>query len=121
VLEVPARLDPVRRQLDEYFTGRRTEFDVPLDWSLTSAFRRRVLQRLFDDVVYGQVVSYRDLAVRVGSPGAARAVGTAMATNPIPLIVPCHRVLRTGGDLGGYGGGLDTKRWLLKLEGATLA
>src|SRR5262245_4761483 len=121
VLKAPDRLDAVRRELDEYFDGRRTEFDVPLDWALSvSGFRRRILQRLRADVTFGHVVSYRDLAVAEGSPGASRAVGTAMATNPIPIVVPCHRVLRTGGALGGYGGGLDAKRWLLTLEGVTL-
>jgi methylated-DNA-[protein]-cysteine S-methyltransferase len=121
VLRAPHRVDAARRQLDEYFDGTRTEFDMPLDWRLSvSGFRRRVLQRLFHDVGYGHVVSYRDLAVAEGSPGASRAVGTTMATNPIPIVVPCHRVLRTGGALGGYGGGLDAKRWLLRLEGVSL-
>jgi methylated-DNA-[protein]-cysteine S-methyltransferase len=121
VLTAPERLDDARRELDEYFAGRRTDFDLPLDWALSgSDFRRRILQRLYADVGFGHVVSYRDLAVAEGSPGASRAVGSAMATNPIPIVVPCHRVLRTGGALGGYGGGLDAKRWLLALEGVTL-
>lgn len=121
IVTVGQRTDPVRRQLDEYFEGRRTRFDVPLDWRLARGFRRTVLEALAAEVPHGAVVSYKDLAVVAGSPRASRAVGTAMATNPIPVIVPCHRVLRTGGALGGYGGGLDTKRWLLTHEGVTLA
>ncbi|HEX9992786.1 MAG TPA: methylated-DNA--[protein]-cysteine S-methyltransferase [Acidimicrobiales bacterium] len=116
VVEAPARLDPVRRQLDEYFEGRRTSFDVPLDRALSSGFRLKVLREL-ERVRYGEVTTYRDLATRVGNPRASRAVGTAMATNPIPIVVPCHRVVRTGGHLGGYGGGLPAKEWLLRLEG----
>jgi methylated-DNA-[protein]-cysteine S-methyltransferase len=119
VIEAPARLDQPRRQLDEYFAGKRHDFDLPLDRSLSHGFRLQVLEEL-STVPYGMVVSYRELAVRVGNPKASRAVGTAMATNPIPIVVPCHRVLRTGGALGGYGGGLPTKRWLLHLEGAAL-
>ena len=98
----------------------RFVFDLPIDWRLSRGFRRVVLQSLHAEVPYGHVVSYRELAERVGHPGASRAVGTAMATNPVPIVVPCHRVLRTGGALGGYGGGLDMKRALLALEGATL-
>lgn len=110
------RLDPVRRELDEYFEGRRDHFEVALDWRLSSGFRRTVLEHLYSDVPYGHTVSYLQLATLVGNPKASRAVGTAMATNPIPIVVPCHRVLRTGGHLGGYGGGLDTKVKLLALE-----
>jgi len=110
------RLDPVRRELDEYFEGRRDHFDVALDWRLSAGFRRTVLEHLYADVPYGRTVSYLELATLVGNPKASRAVGTAMATNPIPIIVPCHRVLRSGGALGGYGGGLDAKRHLLALE-----
>ncbi|MEO7555730.1 MAG: methylated-DNA--[protein]-cysteine S-methyltransferase [Acidimicrobiales bacterium] len=121
VVELPARLDRVRRQLDEYFAGTRTTFDLSIDWQLSHGFRRTVLERLYGDVGYGQVVSYRDLAERVGNPKASRAVGTAMASNPVPIVVPCHRVLRTGGALGGYGGGLDMKRALLTLEGSLVA
>jgi methylated-DNA-[protein]-cysteine S-methyltransferase len=116
VVEAPARLDGVRRQLDEYFEGRRQAFDLPLDRALSSGFRLKVLREL-ERVRYGQVTTYRELAARVGSPRASRAVGTAMATNPIPIVVPCHRVLRTGGHLGGYGGGITAKEWLLRLEG----
>lgn len=121
VLEAPARLDPVRRQLDEYFDGVRQRFELPIDWSLSRGFRREVLQRLFAEVGFGEVISYQGLAQRVGKPKASRAVGTSMATNPVPIVVPCHRVLRTGGALGGYGGGLDVKRFLLRHEGALLA
>jgi methylated-DNA-[protein]-cysteine S-methyltransferase len=119
VVHLPARLDAARRQLDEYFAGRRRHFDVALDRRLSHGYRRTVLEAL-SDVPYGQTVSYRDLAERTGNPKASRAVGSAMATNPIPIVVPCHRVLRTGGALGGYGGGLDVKAWLLRLEGALL-
>ena len=121
VIEHPAGVDTIRRQLDEYFEGRRTEFDLAIDWRLSNGFRRMVLERLFADVHFGEVVSYLDLARLVGSPKASRAVGTAMATNPLPIVVPCHRVLRTGGGLGGYGGGLPMKQKLLTLEGALLA
>ena len=118
VVQAPARTDPVRRALDEYFEGRTATFQLPIDWQLSRGFRRDVLEALHRDVGFGHVVSYRDLAQIVGRPKASRAVGTAMATNPIPIVVPCHRVLRTGGALGGYGGGLDVKRWLLRHEGA---
>lgn len=119
VVRLPARLDAVRRQLDEYFAGRRRHFDLDLDRRLSRGYRLAVLEEL-SRVPFGQTVSYKDLAERTGHPGASRAVGTAMATNPIPIVVPCHRVLRTGGALGGYGGGLDTKVWLLRHEGALL-
>jgi methylated-DNA-[protein]-cysteine S-methyltransferase len=110
------RLDRVRRELDEYFEGRRDHFELALDWRLSSGFRKTVLEHLYADVPYGHTVSYLELATIVGNPKASRAVGTAMATNPIPIVVPCHRVLRTGGNLGGYGGGLETKVRLLELE-----
>lgn len=116
VVEAPGRLDEARREIDEYFDGRRDHFELPLDWRLSSGFRRTVLEHLYADVPYGHTVSYLQLATIVGNPKASRAVGTAMATNPIPIVVPCHRVLRTGGDLGGYGGGLETKVKLLALE-----
>ncbi len=116
VLEAPGRLDEVRRELDQYFEGRRDHFEVPLDWRLSGGFRKTVLERLHADVAYGRTVSYLELATMVGNPKASRAVGTAMATNPIPIVVPCHRVLRTGGHLGGYGGGLPVKVKLLELE-----
>ena len=117
VLEVPTRLDAVRRQLDEYFEGRRRRFDVPVDLRLVRGFRRKVLDATAR-IPYGMVASYREVATRAGNPGASRAAGTALALNPVPIIVPCHRVLRTGGNLGGYGGGLERKRFLLDLEAA---
>jgi methylated-DNA-[protein]-cysteine S-methyltransferase len=117
VLEAPARLDPVRRELDEYFEGRRLEFDLPLDWSLTHGFTQRVL-RATAKVPYGQVSSYRQMATKAGNERAVRAAGNALGANPIPIVVPCHRILRTGGALGGYGGGPERKEFLLKLEGA---
>jgi methylated-DNA-[protein]-cysteine S-methyltransferase len=119
VVHLPARLDDVRRQLDQYFAGKRRAFEVPIDRRLSHGYRRTVLEAL-TEVPYGETVSYKDLAERTGNPRASRAVGSAMATNPIPIVVPCHRVLRTGGALGGYGGGLGTKVWLLQLEGALL-
>jgi len=120
VLEAPAQLDQVRRELDEYFAGTRTAFDLPLDWSLVhSTFRRRVLEHT-NRIPYGQTLSYQDVAGLAGNPQATRAAGTALGSNPIPLVVPCHRVLRTGGALGGYGGGLAIKRQLLDLESGHL-
>jgi methylated-DNA-[protein]-cysteine S-methyltransferase len=119
VLEAPARLDEVRRELDEYFTGNRTEFDLPIDWQLSHGFLRRAREECFR-IPYGQVRTYKQLAEAAGSPEAVRAAGNAMAKNPIPIVVPCHRVLRTGGALGGYGGGLECKRWLLDLESGAL-
>jgi methylated-DNA-[protein]-cysteine S-methyltransferase len=120
VVRLPRRLDVVRRELDEYFSGRRHDFDVPLDRRLSRGYRLEVLEEL-SRVRFGETVTYKDLAERTGHPKASRAVGTAMATNPIPIVVPCHRVLRSGGALGGYGGGLDTKAWLLRHEGALLS
>jgi methylated-DNA-[protein]-cysteine S-methyltransferase len=120
VVRLPGRLDEVRRELEEYFAGRRRRFDVPVDRRLSRGYRRTVLEALSREVPYGQTVSYKELAERTGNPKASRAVGSAMATNPVPIVVPCHRVLRTGGALGGYGGGLDTKVWLLRHEGALL-
>ncbi len=116
MLEAPTRLDPVAKQLDEYFTGRRHTFDVALDWSLSQGFRRRVLRRLAADITYGTYASYAKLALLSGSPRAVRAVGTACATNPIPIVVPCHRVIRSDGTMGSYRGGPVAKRALLELE-----
>ena len=116
MLEAPARLDPVVRQLDEYFVGRRHGFDVELDWSLSQGFRRTVLKHLNTDIAYGNTASYTALARLSGSPKAVRAVGTACATNPIPIIVPCHRVIRSDGAVGAYRGGPAAKRALLDLE-----
>ena len=104
-------------ELDAYFAGALREFSVPLDWSLTSAFHTRVLTALARTVRYGRVTGYQDLARKVGEPGAARAVGVAMGANPLPVVVPCHRVVESGGGIGGFGGGLETKRALLALEG----
>ncbi|WP_217245187.1 methylated-DNA--[protein]-cysteine S-methyltransferase [Streptomyces sp. AC602_WCS936] len=105
------------RQVEAYFAGRRHDFDLPLDWSLISGFNREVLRELASGVPYGSVVGYGDLAVRVGQSGAAQAVGTAMGANPLPVVVPCHRVVGSDGGIGGFGGGVDTKRQLLALEG----
>ena len=119
VLEAPAKLDELRRELDEYFDGRRHDFDIPLDWRLTGGFMQRVL-RATAKIPYGGVATYRDVARRAGNPRAVRAAGNALGANPIPIVVPCHRVVRTGGAVGNYGGGPDMKRALLKLEGALL-
>ena len=116
ILEAPMRLDPIARQLDEYFTSRRHSFDVALDWSLSQGFRRTVLEHLNTDIGYGATASYAALALLSGSPKAVRAVGTACATNPIPIVVPCHRVIRSDGTLGSYRGGPAAKRVLLDLE-----
>ncbi|MFE6777325.1 methylated-DNA--[protein]-cysteine S-methyltransferase [Streptomyces sp. NPDC057702] len=104
-------------QLEAYFDGELQDFTLPLDWSLTSGFNRRVLRELAAHVPYGSVVGYQDLAVRAGEPDAARAVGVAMGANPIPVVVPCHRVVESDGGIGGFGGGLEMKRTLLALEG----
>lgn len=116
VLEAPARLDEARRELDRYFEGRLTEFELPLDWQLTEGFRKRV-QRAIAGIPYGRTRSYTEVARSAGNERAVRAAGTACGANPLPIVVPCHRVLRSGGALGGYGGGLPMKEALLKLEG----
>jgi methylated-DNA-[protein]-cysteine S-methyltransferase len=116
VLEAPAQLDDVRRQLDLYFEGRLRGFDLPLDWQLSKGFRRRAL-RAIDRIPYGKTRSYTEIARSAGNERAVRAAGTACGSNPIPIVVPCHRVLRSGGALGGYGGGLPMKEALLELEG----
>ncbi|KIF70387.1 cysteine methyltransferase [Streptomyces sp. AcH 505] len=108
--------EPIRR-LSAYFAGELREFGLPLDWSLSTGFNRQVLRKLAAGVPYGSVVGYGDLAARVGQPGAAQAVGAAMGSNPLPIVVACHRVVERGGGLGGFGGGLETKRQLLALEG----
>jgi methylated-DNA-[protein]-cysteine S-methyltransferase len=115
VIEAPAKLDDVRRELDLYFEGKLTGFDLPLDWRLTKDFRRDVL-RAVNRIPYGQTRSYMEVATRAGNAKAVRAAGSACGSNPIPIVVPCHRVLRTGGGLGGYGGGLPMKEGLLNLE-----
>ncbi|MHB9862608.1 methylated-DNA--[protein]-cysteine S-methyltransferase [Streptomyces sp. YIM S03343] len=104
-------------QFEAYFAGGRHVFELPLDWSLISGFNRQVLRELASGVPYGTVVGYGDLARRVGQPQAAQAVGVAMGSNPLPVVVPCHRVVESGGGIGGFGGGLETKRRLLALEG----
>jgi methylated-DNA-[protein]-cysteine S-methyltransferase len=116
LLEAPARLDETRRELDLYFDGKLTEFELPLDWQLSRDFRRRAL-RAIDRIPYGRTRSYTEIARSAGNERAVRAAGTACGANPIPIVVPCHRVLRTSGALGGYGGGLPMKEALLKLEG----
>jgi methylated-DNA-[protein]-cysteine S-methyltransferase len=116
MLEAPERLDDVRRELDEYFEGRRQRFSVPIDWSLTKGFGRGVL-RAAARIPYGKVKTYSEMAKAAGSPRAVRAAGNALGANPMPIVVPCHRVLRTGGGFGGYTGGLDRKEFLLRLEG----
>ena len=116
VLEAPARLERARRELDLYFEGRLTEFDLPIDWQLTHGFRGKV-QRAINRIPYGKTRTYTEMARRAGNERAVRAAGSACGTNPIPIVVPCHRVLRSGGALGGYGGGLPMKEALLRLEG----
>jgi methylated-DNA-[protein]-cysteine S-methyltransferase len=117
VLEAPARLDVARRQLDEYFDGGRTAFELPLDWRLSRGFRSRVLHAIAS-IPYGSTGTYRSVATAAGTPNAVRAAGTACATNPIPIIVPCHRVVRSDGTMGRYGGGEAAKRTLLEHEHA---
>ena len=119
VLEAPAKLDPVRRELDEYFDGRREEFDLPIDWSYLAGFTREVL-RATAAIPFGDVSTYAGVAEAAGSPRAVRAAGNALGANPMPVVVPCHRVLRSGGALGGYTGGLERKEFLLRLEGRLL-
>jgi methylated-DNA-[protein]-cysteine S-methyltransferase len=116
VLEAPVQLDETRRELDLYFEGKLDSFDLPLDWRLSGGFRQRVL-RAINRIPYGQTRNYTEMARKAGNERAVRAAGTACGSNPIPLVVPCHRVLRTGGALGGYGGGLPMKEALLQLEG----
>ncbi len=113
---------PALLQLDQYLQGARKAFDLPIDWSLLSSFQRKVLGIVYA-IPYGQVRTYGDIALEIGNPKAARAVGRANATNPMPLVIPCHRVIGSDGKLHGYGGGegLPTKEWLLQLEGAVLA
>jgi methylated-DNA-[protein]-cysteine S-methyltransferase len=124
ILEAPARLDPVRRELDEYFDGRRQRFELKLDWRLTRGFFQKILRETAR-VRFGELATYKQMAEAAGSPRAVRAAGNALGSNPIPIVVPCHRIVRTGGKMGGYGGelgpyiaGSDIKRRLLELEGA---
>jgi methylated-DNA-[protein]-cysteine S-methyltransferase len=116
VLSSPRTLDPVRRELDEYFGGSRHRFDLPLDWQLAHGFGRRVLEATAA-IPFGEVSSYGAVAAAAGSPRASRAAGNALGANPLPIIVPCHRILHAGGGLGGYTGGVERKRVLLAIEG----
>jgi methylated-DNA-[protein]-cysteine S-methyltransferase len=117
ILRAPDRLDRAAFEIDQYFAGDRRDFDLALDLSLSHGFRQSV-QRYLPQIAYGHTQSYADIARSVGNPNAIRAVGTACATNPLPIVVPCHRVIRTDGTLGGYAGGLDAKMLLLQLESA---
>lgn len=119
VLRSASPIDPARRQLDEYFEGKRQRFDLAVDLALQADFNLRVLRELAR-VPYGEVVTYGELAARAARPRAARAVGTVMNRNPLPIVLPCHRVIGANGKLVGYGGGLDRKEALLRLEGALL-
>jgi methylated-DNA-[protein]-cysteine S-methyltransferase len=120
ILEAPARLDDVRRELDEYFEHRRTRFDLPIDWALVTPFGRRVLQATAA-IPFGEVSTYGQVAAQAGNPKAARATGNALGSNPVPIVVPCHRVLHTGGrGIGNYTGGVHRKQALLRLEGVLL-
>jgi len=120
IMLAPGRLDHAARELDEYFAGGRRAFDLPLDFRLSSGFRRSVLAHL-PDIAYGRTESYAQVAAAAGSPRAVRAVGSACASNPLPLVVPCHRVVRSDGSFGGYRGGPEAKRLLLTLESGGLA
>ena len=116
ILEAPAKLDSVRRELEEYFAGRRRRFDVPVDWALVGDFGRRVL-RAAATIPFGEVRTYGEVAARAGNAKASRAAGRALGANPIPIVVPCHRVVGAGGRLVGYTGGLHRKEALLQIEG----
>ena len=117
IVEASSAMEPIRRELDEYFSGRRREFALPLDWRLVGPFGRRVLG-VTAEIPYGGVMSYAEVAADAGSPRAHRAAGNALGANPMPIVIPCHRVVRSGGAIGNYGGGPERKRWLLELEGA---
>ncbi len=116
LLEAPRRLDEPRRELEEYFAGRRDQFELPIDWTLVHGFARRVL-RATARIPFGSVSTYKQVATEAGSPRASRAAGNALGSNPLPIVVPCHRVVHSGGGLGGYTGGLVRKRTLLHVEG----
>jgi methylated-DNA-[protein]-cysteine S-methyltransferase len=118
VLQAPAALDDVRRELDEYFAGKRTSFDVRVDWRLHDGFGRKVLQAAAR-IPYGQVLSYIEIAGKAGSPRGSRAAGNALGSNKIAIVVPCHRIVRSGGGMGGYTGGTERKEFLLGLEGVS--
>lgn len=119
ILEYPSRLVGAQQELGEYFAGRRDSFDLMVDWALIAGFRRRIL-KVTANIPYGGVSTYQDVAGQAGQPKGARAAGQALGGNPIPVIIPCHRVLRSGGGMGGYAGGTDRKEFLLRLEGAIL-
>jgi len=116
VLEAPEHLDATRRQLEQYFAGTRTRFDLPIDWALVAVFARRILDATAA-IPFGSTRTYAEVAGAAGHPRAHRAAGNALGANPLPIVVPCHRVLRTGGGLGGYTGGRQRKEELLRLEG----
>ena len=116
LLSAPRKLDQPRRELDQYFDGARQQFEVRLDWQLVRGFGRRVLEATYR-IPFGSVSTYKQVATEAGSPRASRAAGNALGANPIPIIVPCHRILHATGGLGGYTGGLDRKRTLLAIEG----
>ena len=118
ILNAPGKLDPAARQFDEYFAGARTRFDLPVDSRLSTGFRRDVLTHL-PEIAYGRTASYAEVAHLAHNPKAVRAVGTACATNPLPVVIPCHRVVRTDGSLGEYVGGEAAKAFLLRLESAS--
>lgn len=117
ILHAPARLDLAAREIEEYFAGRRRAFDLPLDFRLATGFRGEIVRRL-PEIAYGRTASYAAVAAAAGNPRAVRAVGSACATNPLPVVVPCHRVVRSDGSPGGYRGGLAAKQLLLALESA---
>jgi methylated-DNA-[protein]-cysteine S-methyltransferase len=116
------KVAPYAKELREYLGGKRSAFTIPIDWSLFRPFQREALQAVFR-IPYGETCTYHDIAIEIGRPNASRAVGRANATNPMPIVIPCHRVIGRDGKLHGYGGGegLKTKEWLLKLEGAVIA
>jgi methylated-DNA-[protein]-cysteine S-methyltransferase len=116
VLAAPRRLDEARRELEEYFARRRTRFDFKLDWQLVHGFSRRVLGATYA-IPFGSFSTYKQIAAEAGSPRAHRAAGNALGSNPLPIVIPCHRVLHSGGGLGGYTGGIERKRLLLDVEG----
>lgn len=116
VLEAPGRMDPIRRELEEYFEGSRRQFSFAVDLSLSRGFFRQVLEATAR-IGFGEVRSYAEVAAEAGSPRAVRATGNGLGSNPIPIVVPCHRVVRTGGEMGGYTGGVERKKFLLSLEG----
>jgi methylated-DNA-[protein]-cysteine S-methyltransferase len=120
MLDAPSKLDEPRRELDQYFAGARKDFEFPIDWSLSHGFGLRVL-RATARIPFGSVSTYKDVAAGAGSPRGYRAAGNALGANPLPIVVPCHRVLHAGGGLGGYTGGLDRKQLLLGLEGVVAA